>query len=168
MNLHHAWFARASPKVCERCQQLRVVVAWRIHVAADLQAVCDMLTVTGGRVHAELRGVSCLPLSPMAATRQGISVTRTFGSAIETWADLREAVCAYAARAAEKLRNEGLMAERLTVFAHTNPHNGDPWHSAHRSAEIEPTADRGHSVESTLNNAKEERSKNISCGPAFG
>lgn len=119
-------------------------------VACDAQAVRDLLTVTGARTHAELRGSSCLPLSLMAPTRQGISVTRTFGSAIETWADLREAVCAYAARAAEKLRDEGLMAGRLAVFAHTNPHNGDPWHSAHRAAEIEPTADSGALIQECI------------------
>lgn len=119
-------------------------------VACDARAVRDMLTVTGARTHAELRGSSCLPLSLMPATRQGIAVTRTFGSAIETWQDLREAVCAYAARAAEKLRDEGLMAGRLTVFAHTNPHTGDPWHSAHRAAEIEPTADSGALIQECI------------------
>jgi DNA polymerase V len=112
-------------------------------VSHDPQAVRDMLTVTGGRVHAELRGVSCLPLSLMAPTRQGIAVTRTFGGLVETWRDLREAVTSYTARAAEKLRGEGLEAGHLAVFAHTNPHNGDPWYSAQRAAEIEPTADTG-------------------------
>ncbi|MDD2794654.1 Y-family DNA polymerase [Acidocella sp.] len=112
-------------------------------VSHDPQAVRDMLTVTGGRVHAELRGVSCLPLSLMAPTRQGIAVTRTFGGLVETWRDLREAITNYTARAAEKLRGEGLEAGHLAVFAHTNPHNGDPWYSGQRAAEIEPTADTG-------------------------
>ena len=112
-------------------------------VSHDPQAVRDLLTVTGARVHAELRGVSCLPLSLMAPTRQGIAVTRTFGSLIETWQGLREALTSYTARAAEKLRAEGLEAGQIAVFAHTNPHNGDPWYSAQRAAEIEPTADTG-------------------------
>jgi DNA polymerase V len=29
----------------------------------------------------------------------------------------------------------------LSVFAHTNPHNGDAWYSASRAAQIEPTSD---------------------------
>ena len=46
------------------------------------------------------------------------------------WAEMREAVAHHAARAGEKLRAEGLVAGRMMVFLHTNPHNGDPWHSA--------------------------------------
>lgn len=114
----------------------------------DPRAVRDLLTVTGARVQAELRGLSCLPLSLAVPTRQGIAVTRSFGRPIETWADLREAIAAFATRAAEKLRAEKLRAEELeaghlSVFAHTNPHNGEPWHSARFAAEIEPTADTG-------------------------
>ena len=103
--------------------------------------VRDFLTVTGARVQAELRGLSCLPLSLAAPTRQGIAVTRTLGRPVETWAELREAVASYTTRAAEKLRQEGLEVSHLAVFAHTSPHNGDPWHSSQRSARIEPTAD---------------------------
>jgi DNA polymerase V len=38
---------------------------------------------------------------------------------------LHEAIAAFATRVAEKVRAEGLEAGHLTVFAHTNPHNGD-------------------------------------------
>ncbi|MBW4025751.1 MAG: Y-family DNA polymerase [Proteobacteria bacterium] len=110
-------------------------------ITMDPRAVRDLLTVTGARVQAELRGLSCLSLSLMAPTRQGIAVTRTFGRPVESWAEIREAVATYTARAAEKLRAEGLEAGHMLVFAHTNPHNGDPWHSGQRSAAIEPTAD---------------------------
>jgi len=107
----------------------------------DARTARDLLTVTGARVQAELRGVSCLPLTLMPATRQGIAVTRTFGRPVEAWDDLREAIAAYTTRAAEKLRAEGLEVGHLTVFAHTNPHNGDPWYSSQRAARIEPTSD---------------------------
>lgn len=109
--------------------------------AMEPRAVRDLLTVTGARVQAELRGQSCLPLSLAPPTRQGIAVTRTFGRPVETWAELREAIATYTARAAEKVRTEGLEVGHLAVFAHTSPHNGDPWHSTQRSAGIEPTAD---------------------------
>jgi DNA polymerase V len=105
------------------------------------EQVRELLTVTGARVQAELRGQSCLPLTLMPPPRQGIAVTRSFGQMASTWAQLREAVAAFATRAAEKLRAEGLEAGHLTVFAHTNPHNGDAWYSASRAAQIEPTAD---------------------------
>ncbi|WP_338662654.1 Y-family DNA polymerase [Pararoseomonas sp. SCSIO 73927] len=111
-------------------------------VALGPELVRDMLTVVGARVQAELRGVSCLQLAQMAPTRKGIAVTRSFGRPVTTWPEMREAVAAYAARAAEKLRAEGLQAGHLTVFLHTNPHRPDePWHSGQRGARIEATAD---------------------------
>lgn len=59
-----------------------------------------------------------------------------------TWPEMREAVAAYAARAGEKLRAEGLQAGHPTIFRRTNPHRPDePRHSGQRAARIEPTAD---------------------------
>ena len=111
-------------------------------VAMDPQATRDMLTVVGARIQQELRGVSCLPLSEWSATRKGVASTRSFGRPITEWREMREAVAAYASRAAEKLRAEGLQACRLAVFLQTNPHApGEPWHSGQRAARIEPTND---------------------------
>jgi DNA polymerase V len=77
-------------------------------IAMGPRTVRDSLTVTGARVQAELRDMSCLPLTLMASTRQGIAVTRTFSRPVETWHELREAIASYTARAAKKLRGEGL------------------------------------------------------------
>jgi DNA polymerase V len=110
-------------------------------VALDPRLVRDALTVVGARVQAELLGVSCLPLTLLVPTRKGIAVTRCFGRLVTSWAELREAVAAHAARAGEKLREHRLIARGLTVFAHTHPHNGDPWHSVQHTGRIEPTSD---------------------------
>lgn len=110
-------------------------------IAMDPQEVRERLTVVGGRIREELRGISCLPLSEWAPTRKGIASSKSFGRPITEWHEMREAVAAYASRAAEKLRCEGLVAGHLAVFLQTNPHNGDPWHSGQRSAQIEPTND---------------------------
>jgi len=110
----------------------------------------DMLTVVGARVQSELRGVSCLPLSMVAPTRKGIAVTRTFGKPVTAWAEVREACAHHATRAAEKLRAEGLVAGRLSVFLHTNPYSGDPWRSVQRGGRIEATADTGALVGEAL------------------
>ena len=111
-------------------------------VAMPPKQVRELLTVVGARVQSELRGVSCLSLTLAAATRKGIAVTRSFGHAITTWGEMREAVAAYAARAGEKLRSEGLQACHMAVFLQTNPHKpNEPWHSGQRAARIEPTSD---------------------------
>lgn len=110
-------------------------------VTLDLRQLRDILTVTGARVQAELRGQSCMPLTLMPPTRQGIAVTRSFGHLVTSWQETHEAIAAFATRAAEKLRAQGLEARHLSVFAHTNPNNGDPWYSATRGAQIEATSD---------------------------
>ena len=111
-------------------------------VAMDAKMVRDLLTVVGARVQAELRGVSCLPLALAAATRKGVAVTRSFGHPVTTWQEMREAVAAYASRAGEKLRAEGLQACHMAVFLQTNPHRPDEaWHSGQRAGRIEPTSD---------------------------
>jgi len=66
-----------------------------------------------------------MPLTFLPATRQGIAVTRSFGHLVTDWNPMREAIAAFATRAAEKLRGERLEVQQLTVFAHTHPHNGD-------------------------------------------
>lgn len=107
----------------------------------DPRKAREMLSVVGARVQAELRGVSCLSLALMAPQRKGIAVTRSFGRPVTDWWTMREAVAAYATKAGEKLRTHGLLASTMTVFLHTNPHNGDPRYSNQRSARIEATND---------------------------
>lgn len=72
----------------------------------------------------------------MVPAKKGIAVTGTFGRVLTEWADIREAVAAYATRTGEKLRAQGLQAVTMLVFLHTNPHSDDPWHSAQRSVHI--------------------------------
>lgn len=104
-------------------------------------SVRKLLTVTGLRTHAELGGVSCYPFSLNPPTRKTVAVTRSFGKAVTTWADMREAIAAYATRGAEKLRRHGLQAAAMQVFMHTNRFNSDPSYSNQRTVEIEATAD---------------------------
>jgi DNA polymerase V len=110
-------------------------------VAMPPDLVRDMLTVTGLRTHAELRGVSCHPFAELPAARKSIACTRSFGRAVTEWDEMREAVASYAARAAEKLRRFGLYAGGMQVFVRTNEHNGDPRYANQATFEIEATAD---------------------------
>ena len=114
-------------------------VAGFIAMPPDL--VRDMLTVTGLRTHAELRGIVCHTYSDMPASRKSIACTRSFGRAITTYDELREAVATYTARAAEKLRRFNLRAGAMQVFVRTNEFNNDPKYATQATFEIEPTAD---------------------------
>jgi DNA polymerase V len=88
---------------------------------ADRAWVRRELTVVGERIVCELNGESCLPLRLVEPPRQGITVSRSFGRPLEDLDGVREALAHFVARAAEKLRGQGLAAGRLGVFLHTNP-----------------------------------------------
>jgi DNA polymerase V len=123
-----------------------------IATAADLAVLQPddaraLMTVTGGRVVYELRGVSCLPLELLEPTRKGIAVTRSFGTAVTSWTEMREAIASYATRAAEKMRRHKVAAENLSVFMHTNAFNNDPFYSNGAAARfLETTNDTGEVV----------------------
>ncbi|WP_336999008.1 translesion error-prone DNA polymerase V subunit UmuC [Pantoea agglomerans] len=70
----------------------------------------------------ELRGESCLALEEFAPTKQQIVCSRSFGSRITDYRDMRQAVCAFAERAAEKLRKERQYCRQIAVFVRTSPH----------------------------------------------
>ncbi|RYE43733.1 MAG: hypothetical protein EOP21_07505 [Hyphomicrobiales bacterium] len=74
------------------------------------------------RLIAELRGVPAMALETIERQRKGMAVTRSFRTPVEDIDTLMDAVAQYAMRAGEKLRGHGLVAGRLTVFFHTNPH----------------------------------------------
>ncbi len=96
---------------------------------ADDQWIRKQMGIVGFRTVQELRGCSCLPLEQCPPPKQGITCSRSFGRPVTTLAEMREAVAAYTARAAEKLRGEQLKATVLTVFLTTNPFNDEPQYS---------------------------------------
>ena len=70
----------------------------------------------------ELRGEPCLALEEFAPVKQQIVCSRSFGSRITEYTDMRQAVCAFAERAAEKLRKERQYCRQIAVFVRTSPH----------------------------------------------
>jgi DNA polymerase V len=107
----------------------------------DRGHVRKLLTVTGVRIQAELQGLSCLPMEEVPDARQGIAVTRSFGRPVAAWPEMREAICFFAARAAEKLRRQGGDAGHLTVFMHSSRFTAGTPSGASRSMVLERTSD---------------------------
>jgi DNA polymerase V len=93
---------------------------------ADEHWIRTHMGVVGVRLVAELRGRSCLDLEACPPPKQGMTCSRSFGRAVSTLAEMEEAVSSYVARAAEKLRGEGLAATVLTVFVMTNALKDEP------------------------------------------
>jgi len=90
---------------------------------ADRRWVRRAMTVVGARLHAELNGVSCLPLEAVPRPRKSLTCSRSFGADVVTLGDLKEAVALYMTKAAEKLRRERLAASVVTVFIQTSRFN---------------------------------------------
>ncbi len=115
----------------------------------------QILTVVGERMVMELNGISCLPLESVAPQRKGIAVTRSFGRAIVAFPEMREAVAAYATRAAEKLRRHGVAAAQGYVFMHTYKFNGDPFrHVGNALSFLEATDDTHELVTAAIGAAE--------------
>ena len=89
---------------------------------SPIKLMRDNFTVVMERTLRELRGEPCLELEEFAPTRQQIVCSRSFGSRITEYEDMRQAVCSYAERAAEKLRRERQYCSQVAVFVRTSPH----------------------------------------------
>ncbi len=99
-------------------------------------------TVVLERLVFELRGIACLDLDLLPAARQGMAVTRSFGRPLGGLDAIVGAVGAFAVRAGEKLRAEGLVAGQLSAFLHTSRHNDGPQHAGGGTTRLVPmTAD---------------------------
>lgn len=108
---------------------------------ANTHTIRRMLGVQGARTVTELRGVACADLVTEEPMRKGIQVTRSFGRPVAQFADMRETVARYAARAAEKLRSRKLEAGVVTVFIRTGPFKGSAAQGFTGTVHmIEPTA----------------------------
>jgi DNA polymerase V len=125
------------------------------YIAMPDDAARKLLSVVGLRTLWELRGISCLPLSLAPSPKKSLAVTRSFGTSIEAWPEMEQALSAYAARAAEKLRRHGLVAAAMQVFFQTNRFSKtDRQYVNQVSFEIEPTADSFALIASALRAAR--------------
>lgn len=69
----------------------------------------------------ELNGESCISLEEAPPAKQQIVCSRSFGERITEYDAMRQAVCLYAERAAEKLRGERQHCRHIGVFVKTSP-----------------------------------------------
>ena len=79
--------------------------------------------VVGEKTFLELCGVSCIELDLVPSDKKSCCVSRSFSKPIETLYDLEESVSTYGSRVAEKIREERLVAESMSVFVLTNYFN---------------------------------------------
>jgi DNA polymerase V len=110
---------------------------------SDPRLMRKAFSVVLERTVRELNGEACIALDETPAAKQQIICSRTFGTRVTRFQDLREAISDYASRAAEKLREEQRYTRVVSIYLRTNPHsNRDPQYSNSASVELPlPTAD---------------------------
>ncbi|WP_193160702.1 Y-family DNA polymerase [Citrobacter youngae] len=87
----------------------------------DIRFIRKHFNVVLERTVRELRGESCLELEEFAPVKQEIVCSRSFGERITDYTAMRQAICSYASRAAEKLRGEHQYCRFISTFVKTSP-----------------------------------------------
>lgn len=94
---------------------------------ANLQLMKRTFGVVVERTVRELNGTPCISIDALPAKQQ-IICSRSFGERVTQLQDMRQAVCQYAERAAEKLRQERQYCRHVSVFVRTSPYSNDPYY----------------------------------------
>ncbi|MCM6692212.1 Y-family DNA polymerase [Klebsiella pneumoniae] len=87
----------------------------------DIRFIRKHFNVVLERTVRELRGETCLGLEEFAPIKQEIVCSRSFGGRITEYHEMRQAICSYASRAAEKLRGEHQYCRFISAFVKTSP-----------------------------------------------
>lgn len=110
---------------------------------SDLWFIRKHFSVVLERTVRELRGEPCLAFEEFVPTKQEIISSRSFGCRVTDYEPVREAVCAWAARAAEKLRLEHQYCRYVATFIKNSPHEeGESYYSNRAGVKLQtPTQD---------------------------
>ncbi|MEM8559927.1 MAG: Y-family DNA polymerase [Bacteroidota bacterium] len=121
----------------------RRLTARGVRSAADFAALPDVritrtMNTVALRTAYELRGVSCLPLDLVPATRKTLIRSRSFGRPVTAVRELQQALATHTARAAEKLRAEGLVAGGIEAYVTTKRFGRGPHRTLAATATLTP------------------------------
>ena len=95
-------------------------------IQQDNRWVRKNMNILGLKTKMELNGMSCYELDNNFKLRKSCCVSRSFGKKIKSLKKMSEAVSTYIIRAAEKIRNEKLVANNINLYIRTNPFNRNP------------------------------------------
>jgi DNA polymerase V len=97
------------------------------------------LSIASLRTVHELRGISCLTLEEAPPSKKAIGISRSFSSPLTELQDLDEALCAYTARATEKLRGQKTVAGYIQVYIETSPFKNEPFYRNAAGSTVTPS-----------------------------
>ena len=95
-------------------------------IQQDNRWIRKNMNILGLKTKMELNSISCYELDNNFKLRKSCCVSRSFGKRITSLKDMSEAVSTYITRAAEKIRNERLVANNINLYIRTSPFNRNP------------------------------------------
>lgn len=104
--------------------QMQILTAQQF-VELDKQWVQGRMGITGVRTWQELQGIPSLPMDDLSASRQQITVSRSFPHEIYDCTELEHIVAEFATMCGEKLRRQGSLCHTIHCFLMTNRHRTD-------------------------------------------
>lgn len=110
------------------------------------QLAKQLMGIHGRQMVAELNGLMCHPLERFGRVRQTIMHGRMFGEDTNDFAVIEAAVASLAARAAYRLRREGLLTRKAVLSLYTNRHKPGYMRDDTPLVFATPTADSGELI----------------------
>lgn len=104
---------------------------------APTDLILEKFGVVLTRTQREVQGQACMGMEEVESDRQQIMVSRSFGERVVNHEAFGQAAATFASRACEKLRNRGLTAAGVWVFANSDPFRPDlPQHNPSRTTQM--------------------------------
>lgn len=91
----------------------------------DIESITNHFNINVQRTWRELNGTPCNDIEPEEPQQKQMCCSRSFGSMLYSFDDLRNAISLFANILARKLRERNLAAVSLSVFIHTNAFRED-------------------------------------------
>lgn len=107
-------------RISKKLKSMRIDTVLKL-ADTDIRFIQKHFNVVLERTVRELRGEPCLGLEEFAPVKQEIVCSRSFGGRITEYHEMRQAICSYASRAAEKLRGEHQYCRFISAFVKTSP-----------------------------------------------
>ena len=108
---------------------------------ADPQMIKKRLHTPGAQIQKELSGIPCLSLETQRPAKQSILSSRSFGSKLSHFEDLKNAVITNTLMALEKLRKDQQVAQMMYLFIQSSRHHYPYYKNSVAISLSEPSAD---------------------------
>lgn len=89
-----------------------------------------MMNINGLRAKKEILGMYCYPITPTTKFKKNIASTRSFGSDVDSFDQVAEAMYTYIKNGVKKLLENKAEPNSCTIFISGNVHKGDKHHSS--------------------------------------